>query len=133
MLKDSNQDNVDYHLAPRDREDREGGHSAYVRQAERFDASSIDFVLVDGIYRDFCVLSVLNLIRPGGILVIDNVNKYLPSDSRSPNSRTPEDGPKGEIWGKVHQALCHWRRIWTSSGVSDTAIFIRPCDCSQGI
>jgi SAM-dependent methyltransferase len=131
MLKESHQDNVDYHFVPRDKEDEEGDQSAYVGQTERFDANSLDIVLVDGIYRDYCVLNVLNLLRPGGILVIDNVNKYLPSDSHSPNSRTHEDGPGGEAWKQVYQALYPWRRIWTSSGVWDTAIFFRPCEGSS--
>jgi hypothetical protein len=127
MLKDNHQENVDYRFVPKG-EDAEGTQAAYVRQVDRFGANSLDFVLVDGIYRDFCTLNVLNLIRPGGILVIDNVNKYLPSNSHSPNSRTPEDGPSGEIWEEVYHELRHWRTIWTSSGVWDTAIFIRPCN-----
>jgi SAM-dependent methyltransferase len=128
MLKERDQDNVDYHLEIRDKSDEEGAQSAYVTQAERFDPHSLDFILVDGIYRDFCTLKVLDLLRPGGILVIDNVNKYLPSDSYAPNSRTPAEGPDGETWKVVHQALSPWRRIWTSSGVWDTAIYFRPCD-----
>jgi predicted O-methyltransferase YrrM len=127
-LKESHQQNVDYRFVPRDKEEVDGAQSAYVRQTERFDPGSLDIVLVDGIYRDFCALHVLNLIRPGGILVIDNVNKYLPSDSHAPNSRSFEDGPLGETWQLVHQALCNWRMFWTSSGVWDTAIFIKPCD-----
>jgi predicted O-methyltransferase YrrM len=133
ILKDESYDNVAYHLMPRDKEDTEGDDSAYVRQIDGFSPNSIDFVLVDGIYRDFCVLGVLPLIRPGGILIIDNVNKYLPSDSRSPNSRSHQAGPNGETWVKAHQALHSWRTIWTSSGVWDTAIYIRPCDSSQAV
>jgi predicted O-methyltransferase YrrM len=128
MLMERHQDNVDYHLAVKDKVDEEGDQSAYVRQVERFAPSSLDFVLVDGIYRDFCALKVLDLLRPGGILVIDNVNKSLPGDSYAPNSRSLAEGPNGETWKKVNAALSSWRRIWTSSGVWDTAIFFRPCD-----
>ena len=128
MLQESHQENIDYRFVPKDKADADGAQSAYVRQTERFAPNSIDFVLVDGIYRDFCVINVLNLIRPGGILVIDNVNKYLPSDSHAPNSRTPEDGPLGETWQMVDQALLPWRRFWSSTGIWDTAIFFKPCD-----
>ena len=38
----------------------------------------IDFALIDGIYRDHVTLFLLPKIRLGGVLVIDNVNRYLP-------------------------------------------------------
>lgn len=130
MLKDNRYENVDYYFAPK--EEGNGARSAYVGHVERFGVNSLDFVLVDGIYRDFCALNVLDRIRPGGILVIDNVNKYLPSDSRAPNSRTHKDGPQGEIWAEVYQKLSNWRTIWTSTGVWDTAIYFRPYNPPAG-
>lgn len=132
MLKDNHQENVDYYLALKE-EEGESAASAYVRQVEQFGVNSLDFVLVDGIYRDSCALNALNLIRPGGILVIDNANKYLPCNSHAPNSRTHKDGPDGEIWAQVYRELCHWRTIWTSSGVWDTAIYIKPCHLGQAL
>ena len=126
MLKENGQDNVDYNCYPRE-QDGDGSLSAYVMQAAQFAPGSLDMVLVDGIYRDHCALKALKLICPGGILVIDNVNNYLPSDSTAPNSRSFADGPKGEVWAKVYQSLSSWRMIWSSCGVWDTAIYIRPC------
>jgi predicted O-methyltransferase YrrM len=126
MLQSAGLENVDYHLIPRDAKKRLGGRSQYVKFLDRFSPDSLDFILVDGLYRDFCAFRALPLIRPGGLLIIDNVNAYLPSDSRSPNSRSLRDGPAGETWAAVERELRDWRKIWTSSGVWDTAIFIRP-------
>lgn len=126
MLTDSNLNNVNYHLIPRDKEEDQGADAAYVKILGQFDANSLDFVLVDGVYRDFVALGSLGIIRPGGILIVDNANLYLPSNSYSPSSRTFEQGPKGQTWAKVYEALSNWRSIWTSNGIFDTAFFFKP-------
>jgi predicted O-methyltransferase YrrM len=125
-LKDRRLTNVDYILAHRDQPTELGDKSAYTRVALTFPDQSIDFVLVDGIYRDYTAKFILPKIRPGGLLVIDNVNWFLPSQSYSPNSRPSALGPDGPIWAEVAETLADWRSIWTSSGVWDTAIFVKP-------
>ena len=117
--------NVDYHFAPRE---PEGSPDlpAYVRIVELVPDRELDFALVDGIYRDLCVLAVLPKLRPGGFLVIDNVNRYLPSKSRAPSSRRPEDGPDGENWRLAAEGLAGWEVFWSSNGVFDTAIYYKP-------
>ncbi len=126
MLREQKVNNVDYVLAPREVDEADGDQSEYVRVLDKFDSASLDFVLVDGYYRDHCVLKSLDKIRSGGLLVIDNVNWYLPSASKSPGSRSLSDGPNGPIWCKIQEALAGWRKIWTCSGVSDTVIYIKP-------
>ena len=81
---------------------------------------------MDGAYRDFSAKFILPKIKPGGMLIIDNVNWFLPSQSRSPNSRTHQLGPDGDIWREVASELKGWRTIWTTSGIWDTAIFFKP-------
>jgi predicted O-methyltransferase YrrM len=117
--------NVDYILAPGDQPVERGGDSAYARTALSFPDDSIDFALVDGHYRDYSAKFILPKIKPGGMLIIDNVNWYLPCQSKAPNSRTAALGPKTPIWAEVAAELAGWRSIWTSSGVWDTAIFIK--------
>jgi len=130
MLTEHSITNVDYRLIPLDQdEDSPSAVDAeYTRVADLFKADALDFVLIDGIYRDNCSLRVMDKIRPGGILVIDNINWYIPGGSHSPNSRRMLDGPKGDTWHKVAKRLFGWRKIWTTSGVTDTAIFFRPCE-----
>jgi predicted O-methyltransferase YrrM len=118
--------NVDYVLAPGDQPMECGGESAYARTALVFPDVSLDFVLVDGRYRDYSAKFVLPKIKPGGMIIIDNVNWYLPCQSKAPHSRTDSLGPITPIWAEVAQELASWRSIWTSSGVWDTAIFIKP-------
>jgi predicted O-methyltransferase YrrM len=119
-------ENVDYVLAPRDEPDEHGDRSRYTRTALRFGAESIDFALIDGMYRDHTASLVMPRIRPGGLLIIDNVNWYLPSGSRAPNSRTAAQGPAGRVWAQIAESLADWRTIWTTSGVWDTAVFVKP-------
>jgi predicted O-methyltransferase YrrM len=125
-LKERALSNVDYILAPRDEPAERGGDSKYAQVALAFADSSLDFALIDGAYRDHTARYALARIKPGGVLIIDNVNWYLPSNSRAPNSRTPTLGAAGQLWAEIARELAGWRRIWTSSGVTDTAIFVRP-------
>jgi predicted O-methyltransferase YrrM len=127
-LRDRGLRNVDYILAPEDQPMEQGGSSAYAKTALAFPDASLDFSLVDGHYRDYSAKFILPKVKPGGLLIIDNVNWYLPCESRAPNSRTPALGPKTQAWADVAQELASWRSIWTSSGVWDTAIFIKPAD-----
>jgi predicted O-methyltransferase YrrM len=85
-------------------------------------AHEFDFVLVDGLYRDQCALAALTRLKPQGVLVLDNANWYLPSTSRAPNSRSPADGPASPQWARFNREVSDWERLWTSNGVTDTAI-----------
>jgi predicted O-methyltransferase YrrM len=126
MLEAKGLDNVDYILAPGDQPMERGGESAYARTALAFPDDSLDFALVDGHYRDYSAKFTLPKIKPGGMLIIDNVNWYLPCQSKAPNSRTATLGPKTPAWAEVAAELAGWRTIWTTCGVWDTAIFIKP-------
>jgi predicted O-methyltransferase YrrM len=117
--------NVDYRCHSEDESDQAGEVSDYVQAARLLGDESIDFALVDGLYRDYVTLVVLPKIKPGGMLIIDNVNWFLPSLTRSPNSRRPSQVPATAAWEQVAAELAGWRRIWTSSGVWDTAIFVK--------
>jgi predicted O-methyltransferase YrrM len=125
-LKERGFDNVECILAHEDQPMERGGESAYARTALAFADVSLDFALVDGHYRDYSSKYIMPKIKPGGMLIIDNVNWYLPCRSNAPNSRTPALGPAQGAWSDVWRELAGWRTIWTSSGVTDTAIFIKP-------
>jgi predicted O-methyltransferase YrrM len=118
--------NVDYILAPEDQPQERGADSRYARAALAFADGTLDFALVDGNYREHTAKLILPKVRPGGMLIVDNANLYLPCRSKSPNSRTAELGPKTQVWAAVWAELAGWRSIWTSSGVWDTAIFVKP-------
>ncbi len=100
----------------------------YVNVARSLPSSSLDFVLVDGVARDHCALASLDKLKPGGMLIIDNVNLYLPREVKfyAPNSRSCADGCATSIWQQVENEVQGWRSIWTTNGVWDTALWIKP-------
>ena len=126
MLRTARLTNVEYLLREADCGDEGAAGSGYVRVLDRFGPESLDFVLVDGIYRAECALGATEGLRPGGLLIVDNINWYLPSMSHAPNSRCPAQGPANEKWGKFESRVAAWARDWTSSGVTDTVIFYKP-------
>ena len=125
--------NVDYKLLPCEPERVETPEwiatmfaSAYVRAVDAFEPRSIDFALVDGMYRSACALAVIPKLRSGGRLVVDNVNWFLPSPSRAPTSRGIADSPLSPTWGEFADAVSGWKHTWTENGVADTAIWEVP-------
>jgi predicted O-methyltransferase YrrM len=126
MLTEQSIENVSYHHFPKDMNPAEAGASGYVRVTDSLDPESLDFALIDGTYRDHCAIAVLDRIKPGGVMIIDNVERYLPSESHSPNARSHAQGARGAIWEEVAKKIAEWRFIWTSSGVNDTAFFFKP-------
>src|SRR6266702_944014 len=103
----------------------------YCKVANTFSSESFDFRLVDGVARDNCALAALFLVKPGGIIVVDNCNCYLPSNSRSPYSRKPEQGCYTEKWATYLDAVREWRQIWTSAGVWDTGLWVKPVSIAE--
>jgi hypothetical protein len=103
---------------------RSGGkHSEYVRSINFISNNSLDFVLVDGRMRAYCMAEALDKIRPGGLLILDNAEKYMPSSSCAPGARTdPEFFKSTDFLPKLHK----WRSIWTSNGIWDTVLWVKP-------
>jgi predicted O-methyltransferase YrrM len=125
QLKEAGVGNVEYHLLPKETGVADEAQP-YVKHVAGLADGSLDFALVDGVYRDWCALHAMKKLKPGGVMVIDNVNWFLPSNSHSPNSRRHGEAAKSETWASVEAELMGWRRIWTSSGVTDTAFFFKP-------
>ena len=97
----------------------------YFKQAKDFANNSVDFCLIDGVVRDECALAMIDKIRKGGILVIDNVNWFLPNQaSYSPDSITAGKFAS-EAWKEFYLRTKSWRSVWTTNGVTETCIFIR--------
>jgi predicted O-methyltransferase YrrM len=105
---------------------KEAVDSEYVTVVRQFEKEQLDFVLVDGVYRSACANSVIDYIRDGGLLIIDDSHRYLPSNSKSPGARSYNQGPVSKEWEKFYDMVFCWRFIWTSNGVSDTAFYFKP-------
>jgi predicted O-methyltransferase YrrM len=102
------------------------GELAYTKVIATLANRIFDFVLVDADHaREQLCRQLVQQVQPGGFLMLDNANWYLPSASRSPNSRSVAQGPATAGWAEFLNAVAHWQCIWTSSGVTDTAFWIR--------
>jgi predicted O-methyltransferase YrrM len=118
--------NVDYHLCEVDQGEDGADRTEYVRMIDRFADGSLDMVLVDGVYRSACANRVIPKLRTGGLLVVDNINWYLPCESLAPNSRRTWQGAASADWARFGAAVSAWQCAWSSSGVTDTAVFFKP-------
>jgi predicted O-methyltransferase YrrM len=118
QLRQQEISNVDYHLC-RD-------EAAYVSTSEKILPESLDFCLVDGIARDQCATAAIPKLKPGGILIVDNCNWYLPSDSKSPSSQRAQDQLSNDRWKLFLDQTKSWRFVWTTNGVTDTAFWVKP-------
>ena len=98
----------------------------YAAQVTALDDDSLNFCLVDGKVMDLCSVNVIPKIKNGGLLVIDNINWFLPNKSYSPNSLRDVDGFKTDAWRFFAEEVKTWQCFWTSNGVSDTAIWVKP-------
>jgi predicted O-methyltransferase YrrM len=125
MLDELDRENVDYQLHPKD-DNLVGILPGYVQAVQSLQPASLNYVLIDGVYRDQCAQAVLDKLIPGGLLIIDNVHLYFPNDSRAPNSIPSGGKPATSLWAEVYAVICSWRCIWTGNGVSDTAIYFKP-------
>jgi hypothetical protein len=91
--------NVNYLLVPLDHDEkrptcpRYDPIPQYVKVVGRFQDNELDFVVIDGHYRQACVLAAINKIKPGGLLLIDNSN-WMPLNHWG----VPSD------WQLVHQS-----------------------------
>jgi predicted O-methyltransferase YrrM len=92
QLKERGVSNVDYILVPED-QPAENGDGPYARTALNFPDASLDFALVDSYYRDHTAKFIMPKIKPGGLLIIDNINWHLPCRSKAPGTRPAELGP----------------------------------------
>jgi hypothetical protein len=100
----------------------------YRAAAKDLDDSLLDFAIVAGHHRDACCQIILPKIRPGGILVIDNAERFFPSDSSTPGALAPDASPASAPWRFVQGHLASWKCTWTSDGRRDTALWQKPLD-----
>jgi predicted O-methyltransferase YrrM len=111
-----------------DTDHRNPAASQYVALGRGLAASSLAFALVDGALRDHCAAVAIDKLKRGGVLIIDNVERYIPREIKSaaPVARSLSDGFETAEWERVFEAIKEWRCVWTSNGVTDTAFWVKP-------
>ena len=79
-------------------------------------------------YRDYTAKYIMSKVKPGGMLIIDNINWYLPCQSKAPATRPAELGPSTSTLGRDLAGARRVAHDLDEHGVWDTAIFFRPSD-----
>jgi predicted O-methyltransferase YrrM len=126
MLSDKGIDNVELLFAALEAKNKD--QPEYVRVAAELPKASLDFVLVDGRLRDQCTEVAMHLIKPGGMLIIDDAARYIQHDYCCPQSLVAQNGPPSQLWAKIAKELeeIGAKIIWTSDGVTATVFYIMP-------
>lgn len=97
--------------------------SAYVHFWKKAWLPRLDYVLIDGLYRDQCAIAIADRLARGGVLIVDNANWFIPHASFAPNTAARV---ASAAWARLLKKLKPWRPVWTSDGVTDTALWIKP-------
>jgi len=128
QLKDEGIENVDYHLVETTENDEKDvdARREYAQIARKLEDCSLDFALVDGFARGQCMLEALPKLKPGGILILDNANWYLPGPTRAPRSMKTGDAIVDAEFQRFAELTPDWRHVRTTNGVWDTWIWIVP-------
>ncbi|MHB8694269.1 MAG: O-methyltransferase [Solirubrobacteraceae bacterium] len=108
--------------APHDRPEA----SPYVRVVDEFADGELNVCVVDGAHRGKCALAAVPKLAPYGLLMVDDAHWFLDHATTAPHSRTGK-GPKDEDWRQFGDLVADWRCVWTTDGVTDTAIWVKPC------
>ena len=86
--------------------------------------NSLDLVIVDGRNRVNCLLNSLDKVKVGGIIVLDNAERYMLYPTFSPAKYVrKERNPKWELAEKILSER-FWRHD-TTDNVSDTLFFFK--------
>lgn len=109
-------------------------HRAEIRLVEKAGRPEVpsdaayDVILVDGGDRLAAAEASIGLLAPGGLLVVDNINRHVPNSSPGPGSLRAWDeaDPIHRRWRAWWSGLADWPRRWTCNGVTDTLLARKP-------
>jgi SAM-dependent methyltransferase len=120
---------VDYRLVPGPAQQMdEPVDHPYAGVADELADRSLDFVLVDGQMRLRCMQKALAKLKPGGLLVLDGANRYVPNrfDRGFTTIQIRREEPLTDEWRQVLDGLRDWRWMNTTDGLWDTRMWIKP-------
>jgi SAM-dependent methyltransferase len=86
-----------------------------------------DLILVDGLLRGACTQVAIRHLVPGGLLVLDDAHRYLPTPEwvEVPYGKISQP-PSDPTWSTIHNHVRDWRHIWTNDRVDSSLLLIKP-------
>mgnify|MGYP001301567643 CR=1 FL=1 len=120
---------VDYRDVPVGIKDSEPPRkNPYSDVADEFHDGSLDFALIDGKVRLACVERVMPKLKSGGLLILDNAERYVPNRVMGKHSTVINGmaSPRDAHWDATLTQLDSWRAILSSNGIWDTRFWIKP-------
>jgi hypothetical protein len=103
-----------------------------VRAIDSIEPESLDFVLVDGMWRHLCAEEAVPRLRPGGLLIVDDIEWFLPLPADVVVGTRLKDGPDPN-WQELAPLVLSWRHHIAYDGVSATGFFFKPVDAGLTI
>lgn len=129
-IKQLGLNNVTYKYIPADQRIAHDPYKVpYIEADPGLTPGSLDYALVDGSYREDCALKVLDLLKPGSLLIVDNVDWFI---SYSAHSLAAIPAASQHLWATFLSRVAPWRLIWTHNGVWSTAIWIKTSPDERG-
>jgi predicted O-methyltransferase YrrM len=96
----------------------------YTNVIELFEDNSLDICLVDGVERSMCALAVIDKIKSNGIILVDDIDRYIPTSFNTPNQRK---NYADSHWKNFHKIkVLNWKELIYTDGVTCTGIWIKP-------
>lgn len=117
-------ENVDYRLKSLQAQDE--NIPEYVGFLNSIPDKSFSILVNDGRLRGLVARYAFDKVAPGGIVVVDNAERYLPNTFAVPSSRGLS-APDAD-WSEFQERTRSWRRIWTTNGVTTTLLLFKPCE-----
>ena len=100
--------------------------SDYLDVLEDLSPTSVDYILNDGKIRGHVAIASIDKLKPSGLFILDNAERYLPNTLKIPSSIGNNTPKLTKEWEQFATHTASWRKIWTTDGVSSTLIFFKP-------
>jgi hypothetical protein len=87
---------------------------------------SADIVIVDGKERDLCAMNAVIKVKPGGVMLIDDAQRYLPGCPQKCQGRMISAASMTPAWELFSRMVTGWKREWFTDGVTASLFLHRP-------
>jgi hypothetical protein len=116
----------------------EQGLDSYIEAFPGLEDESLSYAFVDGLdtTRERCALRAVRLLSPGGLLIFDNVNFWIPHPTRPPRKSFLAAGiavtaPSSPLAEQMVELLKDWSAQRTTDGVTETAFWRKPLSAGR--